>query len=90
MNFVAAAIPAKWKLVGVQLGLSTGKLNEIESRPPYDCRMFFSYVFSEWQSEDVLPYTWATIVNALQAPSVDENNVAQYIKSHFPSYYDNM
>ncbi len=90
MNLVAAVLPAKWRLVGVQLGLSTARLDEIESHPPYDCKRFFSSVFSEWESQDILPYTWATIVHVLQAPSVEENRVAEDIKLHSLGNSDNV
>ena len=90
MNLVAAVLPAKWRLVGVQLGLSTAKLDEIESHPPHDCKRFFSSVFSEWESQDTLPYTWATMVRVLQSPSVEENRVAEDIKLCFPLDFDNV
>ena len=48
MNDVAAVIPAKWKLVGVQLKLPNGKLDEIQAQnagSPDQCILSFEGVF---------------------------------------------
>lgn len=88
MNFVAAALPTKWRLVGVQLGLSLGSLDEIEKNHSDDCKRCFSAVFSEWEHQNTSPYCWGTVVHVLQAPSVEENRVAEDVKKHFMRSHD--
>lgn len=92
MNLVAAALPAKWKLVGVQLGLSFAKLDEIESYFHGDCIHCFGSMFSEWEKmrHSDFPYCWDVLVNALQTPSIGENKVAEDIKSFFTNNYNNV
>lgn len=83
MNFVAATLPTKWRLVGVQLGLSITSLEEIEKGYSGDCKRCFSAVFSEWEHQNTSPYCWDTVVRVLQAPSVEENRVAEDVRTHF-------
>ena len=82
MNHVAAALPTKWRIVGLQLGLSLPRLDEIE-RNHSDCRRCFSAVFSEWEQQETSPFSWETVVSVLQTPSVEENRVAEEVKTHF-------
>ena len=90
MNFVAAALPTKWQLVGIQLGLSAAKLSEIEHRHFSDCERCFGSVFQEWEHQDTSPYTWETVIEVLRQPSVEENRVAEEILALFRANPDTM
>ena len=87
MNDVAAVIPAKWRLVGVQLKLPNGTLDEIQVQnagKPYECKHSFEQVFDGWRSLGTSPYTWKTMINALCSPAVGEVKLANelYTKMH--------
>ena len=86
MNDVAAVIPAKWKLVGVQLKLPNGKLDEIQAQnagSPDQCILSFEGVFTKWKRLGTSPYTWETIINALSSQSVGEVALANEIKANY-------
>ena len=75
MNDVAAVIPAKWRLVGVQLKLPNGTLDEIQAQNagrPDQCILSFEQVFAKWRSLGTSPYMWETMFNALRSPAVGE------------------
>ena len=65
MNDVAAVIPAKWRLLGVQLRLPDGTLDEIQeqnARRPDECKYSFEQVFTKWKSLGTTsPYTWENL-----------------------------
>ena len=79
MNEVAAAIPSKWKDVGLQLGLNLGVLEGIRGEASH-CYM---EVFTQWKNQNSTahPYTWLTVVRALKAPAVGEERLANKIKN---------
>ena len=73
MNGVAAVIPAKWRLVGVQLKLPNGTLDEIQDQNngrPNECILSFEQAFAKWRSLGTSSYTWKTVINALRSPAV--------------------
>ena len=77
MNEVAAEIPSKWRDVGLQLGLEG-----IATISPGDTNHCYSNVFTWWKNQNSTahPYTWSTIVQALQTPAVGEERLADKIK----------
>ena len=83
MNEVAAKIPSKWRDVGLQLGLDQGVLDGIGLNNPGDTNHCYSNVFTRWKNQNLItyPYTWSTIVQALQAPVVGEERLADDIKN---------
>ena len=84
MNDVAAVIPAKWRLVGIQLKLPNGTLDEIQAqnaRNPKECILSFEQVFAEWRSRGTSPYTWKTIINALCSAAVGEVKLANELNA---------
>ena len=83
MNEVAAKIPSKWRVVGLQLGLKHGELDGIAANCSNDTSHCYSNVFEHWKNSKTHPYTWLTIVNVLQAPSVNEERLADEIKSKY-------
>ena len=83
MNKVAAKIPNKWRDVGLQLGLDHDVLGGIALISPGDTNHCYSNIFTRWKNQNstTRPYTWSTIVHALQAPAVGERRLAYEIKS---------
>ena len=76
MNEVAAAIPSKWKDVGLQLGLEHGVLLGIRDH----CYM---EVFTQWKNQNSIthPFTWLTMVQVLRNRAVGEKRLADKIES---------
>ena len=84
MNDVAAVIPAKWRLVGVQLKLPNGTLDDIQAENagrPGLCKLSFEQVFTKWRSLGTSPYTWETMIKALSSPAVEEVTLADKLKA---------
>ena len=78
MNEVAAMIPNKWQQVGIVLNVSDGDLACFTQS---DSQKRFISVFTTWKNKQTAPYTWLTVVQALQAPVVGESKLAKDIKS---------
>ena len=75
MNDVAAAIPAKWRQVGVQLKLPSEVLDEIQDQNAGKtdmCKLSFEQVFTKWERLGTSPHTWETMVNVLGSRLVGE------------------
>ena len=86
MNDVAAAIPAKWRLVGVQLKLPSEVLDDIwdQNAGKTDmCKLSFEQVFRKWKRLGTSPYTWETMVNVLGSPAVGEVDLAGQLSSKY-------
>ena len=83
MNEVAAEIPGRWRDMGLQLGLDHRVLETIAKISQGDSNFCFSNVFTRWknQTSTTDPYTWSTIVQALETPAVGEERLAYKIKS---------
>ena len=82
MKEVAAKIPGKWRDVGLQLGSDQELLGGIASISPGDTDHCYRNVFTRWkkQNSTTHPYTWSTVVQALQTPAVGEERLADKIK----------
>ena len=86
MNEVAAAIPAKWRQVGVQLNLTNEVLDEIQHQNAAKadmCKLSFDQVFTKWEKLGTSLHTWKTIVNVLRSPAVGEAILAEQLSSKF-------
>ena len=87
MNDIAAAIPAKWRDVGIQLDLPTGILDSIQSqnsREPNPHLRSFDQVFIEWSKKDSeSTYTWPHIIAILRKPAVGENSLADKLTAKY-------
>ena len=83
MNDVASITPAKWRSVGIQLGLSLSTLDSIQSNnagKPDASLHSFEQVFSTWEKQGPSPYTWNTIIEALRSPAVGEFALADELE----------
>ena len=89
MNKIAANIPSKWRDVGLQLGLDPSLLERIASITPGDTIHCYSNVFIQWKNQNSTahPYTWSTVVHALQTPAVGEKRLADKITSELSEHW---
>ena len=83
MNEVAAKTPSKWRDMGLQLGVDHSVLEGIGSISPGDINRCYSNVFTRWKNQNSTthPYTWSTIVQALESRAVGEKRLADEIKN---------
>ena len=81
MNEVAAVIPGSWMVVGQQLGLEQGILEGIALNNPGNSNHCYSAVFTRWRNRSSTshPYTWSTILQALESKAVEQNELASTI-----------
>ena len=81
MNEVAAEIPRKWRDVGLQLGVDPSVLGGFATIS--DINLCYENVFTRWKNQNskTHPYTWLTVVHALEAPAVREERLANNIKT---------
>jgi len=88
MNEVAAKIPSNWRDVGLQLGVDHGVLEGIATISLGDTNHCYANVFTRWKNQNSTthPYTWLTIVQALQSPAVGERRLADKIMSELSSH----
>lgn len=86
MDNVVSEIPTRWREVGIQLGLTTAHLHSIEHDNLHNSSQCFMRVFQIWQDQDTKPpYKWSTVIDALRAPSVNENRLAKTLERMFGS-----
>ena len=85
MNKVAVEIPNKWRRLGSELELPRYVLERIHKEYGTDTHQCFCEVFNEWakQPSSLMPYTWATIIQALRAPQVNEKVLADRLEREY-------
>ena len=64
MVYVARKIPTMWYQVGILLDIETTALDSSEKEITDQVRLFMK-VFSQWKREQNVPFTWETIITAL-------------------------
>ena len=77
MTHVARKRPVKWFEVGIQLQIDMLILEAYEAEYSNQIRLF-AKAFEQWRREETLPYTWNTIIAALER--VDEHRIATDIR----------
>ena len=88
MNDVASVIPAEWRAVGIQLGLSSDILDGIQSQnagKPKTCQWSFEEVtcISVWKRLGPRPFTWRTIIDVLRTRAVGHTSLADELESMY-------
>ena len=81
-NRVAAVIPDKWKKVAIQLELKEGVIRAIQKDEDDSFDRFMAVMY-KWEQTLSKPFTWATLVSALQSPSVNEISLAEELNCEF-------
>eukprot|EP00731_Ephydatia_muelleri_P004232 Em0002g408a len=83
MEKVAAVIPSKYEMVGLQLGLTLDQLQAI--RPQHQSlenhHRAFGEIFNEWRRRGSPPYTWRTLTGVLRSASVGEVLLSEHLTS---------
>ena len=79
LDKVASKARDKWTMVGSWLKIGTDQLTAISRRHQneMDC---YREVFTLWENKGDPPFTWVTIIDALRAPSVEENMLASELE----------
>ena len=85
MNEVASKVPSKWKQISIQLGLTPSDQECFMASTPNDPLQCFTSVFRVWKCRATRPYTWSTVIEALQSPAVDEMRLAQELRTKLQS-----
>ena len=85
MNEVASKVSAKWKEISIQLGLTLNDQKYFMELTLGDPKQCFTFVFTVWNSRATKPYPWSTVVEALEAPAVDEMRLAQELRMKLQS-----
>ena len=84
LNKVSFKASDKWELIGLQLNIEGHQLTTISTETK-NAILRHERVFRMWQTRGSPPFTWATIVNALRAPIVGEerlaNDLEEWVKS---------
>ena len=86
MEDVGSVIPHKWQEVGIQLGLSSGQLEEIRANNS-DVNARITAVFIKWECTKCSEYTWNTIHETLTSNHVNEKNLAARVNSKYLYLY---
>ena len=81
MNEVASKVSAKWKEISIQLGLTLNDQKYFMELTLGDPKQCFTFVFTVWKSRATKPYTWSTVIEALESPAVDEVRLAQELRA---------
>ena len=83
MDEIAAKIPGKWRDVGLRLELDQGVLDGIALTNQGNTNHCHSDVFTRWKNlnSTTHPYTWSTVVQALESETVGEKLLANKIKN---------
>ena len=79
MSRVAAKTKVKWFQVGIQLDIDQSTLNAYETQSS-DTMRCYTNVFVEWKRAGEPPYTWATIIEALESDAVSERDTASNVR----------
>ena len=77
MVHVATKVPTKWYLVGIMLSIETNSLDSFKAQTNDQIQLFIE-VFKEWKRAETVPYTWSTIITALD--TVGEKKTATELK----------
>ena len=83
---IASKIPAKWRKVGLSLGISSSVLDGIDQHRRGDCLECFSDVFTCWQQQSTPPQNpanWPTLVTVLRSNYVGEEELSDTIRNTF-------
>ena len=83
MEKVAAVIPHKYEMVGLQLGLTLAQLQVISPRQPNleEYHRAFGEIFDVWRRRGSPPYTWKSLTGVLRSASVGEVLLSEQLTS---------
>ena len=79
LNDVAAKIPALWRAVGIQLGLSTEVLDGVGAS---NLTAAYERVFALWSCPPALR-TWDMVIMALRSSAVGQHHLAYSLQQKY-------
>lgn len=82
MNDVASET-IKWQDIGLQLELKHVDIDTIATEESNVIQNCFRRVFDLWERRCTCPYTWETLIAALETPSVHELSLARNLKQKY-------
>ena len=85
MNEIASKVSTKWKEISIQLRLTLNDQKYFMELTLGDPKQCFTFVFTVWKSRATRPYTWSTVIKALESPAVDEMRLAQELRTMLQS-----
>ena len=85
MTEIASKVPAKWKEISIQLGLTLSDQKHFMEVTLGDPKQCFTFVFTVWKNRATRPYTWSTMIEVLESPAVDEMRLAQELRRKLQS-----
>ena len=79
-----ADVADKWRPFGVQLRISNSKLHSIHNNNPSDDARLDA-VLEYWMDNtpEKAPFTWETVIKALETPNVEKGRLAKKIKEKY-------
>ena len=79
-NYVRKWITPRWEDLGIQLDITEEKLDEIKASLMADCVKCCTEVFKHWCQKYPEEATWKTLLEALESPCLEMNDVAKRIR----------
>ena len=76
-----ANISAKWRLIGICLNIPYNDLEGIQQNPISDIKKL-SAVINRWKESQSSPFTWATVIAALESPTVNSLRKSNEIRDY--------
>ena len=76
-------VKMKWYNIGLQLGVSEDRLEEIESECNGNFEKGLRYMLREWRKQLEPSPSWAGLVNALRICTVNEQDLAANLEERF-------
>ena len=81
---VAVEIPAKWRMVGILLGVSSSKLDGFDQLHRGQQMLCFESVFQLWkQEEGPEVFTWSKLFKVLEGEVIGEKRLAHSLRQKF-------
>ena len=77
-----------WHQLGMELGLPTSKLEEIEFNNPGNILRCKRLMLQEWERRPTLKPSWISLVDAMHR--MNENTIADKVSQQFSELYGNL
>ena len=74
----------EWKAIALQLHITMNDVNRIAIESGGTVEECFRRVFDKWRRAVYPPFTWDTIITALQTEAVSEHRLAQQLQEKHP------
>ena len=85
-KFIAQQAKSKWRLIGIRLGMDQAEIEQIIHKCSGDDSRCSSELFRKWAAQELStshPFTWESIIAALDNIFVDESSLARQLESKY-------